>query len=144
MLTFQSKDELFGYLVRKFKSGNNVILIRGSTAHGTLKQFSDVDVEIYEKSRKPYYDIAFVGSKLILVTIYFYPYKAGKPCFFEDNVRVLYGEYNDNLKPIFKKDTYNSGEKTIRECQLLIDSFFKYLRTKDKKYLEAVKKRINP
>ena len=33
-------------------------------------------------------------------------------------------------------------EKRKRGCQLLVDFFFKYLRTKDKKYLQSVQKRI--
>ena len=58
------------------------------------------------------------------------------------DLRVLYGEYNENLKPDSKKEKYNPEQRIRRECQMVVDSLFRYLRYKDKKSLERVQKRI--
>ncbi len=77
------------------------------------------------------------------MTIHFYRYKEGDLCKpQEDNIRVLKGDYNVNIQPDFSKDTYSQEEKIKRECQLLTDFMFKYLRTKNQKYLQSVQKRI--
>lgn len=143
MEIFQNKKELFDYLIEKFSNESKIILIRGSTAKGNIKQFSDIDVEIYsDKLKKPYYNIAFVGKKLILISVYFYKFKDGKKIKEPKNVSIIYGEYNSEIKPDFSEDKYSPKEKIKRECQLLIDFFFKYLRHKNKKDLEPVEKRI--
>jgi hypothetical protein len=118
MKQFNGKTQLKNYL--KKLSGKYKFSIEGSTSNKPLKNFSDVDVEIYGKVAKPYYEMVFVREKPILITIYYYKDKNKK----------------------FKKDTYNLKQKIKRECQLAIDFMFKYLRTKNKKYLKSVQKRI--
>ena len=143
MLNFNNKREIFAYIKRKFSKESELILIRGSTATKSVKKFSDFDIEIYRKKlKKPYYEVVFLKEKPILLSVYFDKYKKGKKIQKPANVKVLYGEYNDKIKPNFSKDTYTHKQKIRRECQLLIDFFFKYLRTKDKKYLNSIQKRI--
>jgi len=118
MKKFKDKKQVLKYLQRLF--GNNEFAIIGSASNKSFKNFLDIDIEVYGKFDKPYYEIILVGNKLILISAYFYKDKKNKP----------------------KKDTYNSKQKIKRECQLAIDFMFKYLRTKNKKYLESVQKRI--
>jgi predicted nucleotidyltransferase len=147
MQKFKSKDRALEYIRRKF-SKNELILIRGSTANGSIKNFSDIDVEVYGELKKPCYELIFTDDKLVLITAYFYEYKEGEKIKSPKNVRVLKGEYNINIEKSFHspshfaKDTYSSKQKIIRETQLAMDFMFKYLRTKDTKYLESVQKRI--
>ena len=138
MKTFKNKKDVFNYL-KKF---GKIVLVRGSTAKGRLKSFSDIDVEVYDKKKKCFYELIFVKRKLILISVNYYDFKEGGKIKLPQNVVVLRGEYNSNLMPDFKQDKYNSKEKTKRECQLLLDFFMKYLRSKDKKYLKSVQKRI--
>jgi len=120
-----------------------LILVRGSTATKSIKKFSDFDIEVWtNKPRKPYYEIAFVKEKPILISVYFYKYKEGKEIQEPPNIKILFGKYNDKIKPSFSKETYKHRRKIKRECQLVVDFFFKYLRTKNKKYLEPIQKRI--
>ena len=143
MKSFNTKKEMFSYINNSFPK-SQVILIRGSTAFKGVKNFSDFDIEIYcNFIQKPIYELAFFKNKIILITIYFYKFKKGKiisPK--EKNMRILKGKYNKNLRPDFSKDKYLQKEKVKRECQLLIDFMFKYLRSKDKKYLKSIEKRI--
>lgn len=57
-------------------------------------------------------------------------------------MRIIHGRYNDNLIPDASNDKYNPKQGVRRECQMVVDSLFKYLRHKDKKDLERVQKRI--
>ena len=59
-----------------------------------------------------------------------------------DNMKVIYGRYNCNLIPDFANDKYTPKQGVRRECQMVVDSLFKYLRHKDKKDLKRVQKRI--
>jgi predicted nucleotidyltransferase len=147
MRKFKSKDQALEYIKRKFFK-NKLILIRGSTANGSINNFSDIDVEVYGEIKKPYYELIFISNKLVLITTYFYKYEKGEKMKSPKNVRVLKGEYNINIEKSFHssshfaKDTYSSQQKIIRETQLAMDFMFKYLRSKDKIYLESVQKRI--
>lgn len=148
MKKFKSKKRVFEYITKKFKKDSKLILIRGSTANGSIKQFSDIDAETYGKLKKPYYEIIFVKNKPVLITVYFYKYQEGKRIKSPKNVKIVYGKYNNiiekrfNERSHFAKDTYTAEQKITRECQLAIDFMFKYLRSKDKKALESVQKKI--
>ena len=139
MFNFINEKDVFEYIKKKFSKESKLILVRGSTATKPAKKFGDFDIEIWtNKLKKPYYEIAFIKEKPILISAYFYKYQEGKDIQKPSNVKILYGKYNDKIKPDLSKDTYNNKEKIKRECQLLVDFFFKYLRTKDKKYLQSV------
>jgi hypothetical protein len=141
MKKFKDKKQVLEYIKRIAKG--RVILIRGSTANKPVKNFSDFDVEVYgNKLKKPCYEIIFLGEKIVLISIYYYKYKIGREIKLPKNVKVIYGKYNDKLIPNFIKDKYTPKQKIKRECQMLIDFMFKYLRTKDKKYLKSVIKRL--
>ena len=143
MRNFKNKKEVFGYIVRLFKKKSKLILIRGSTAKSKLKIFSDIDAEVHGKNkRKPYYEIIFVNKMPVLISAYFYKYKEGKKEKAPSNLLILHGNYNNNIRPDFSKDNYNNKEKVKRECQIVIDFMFKYLRSKNKIYLEFVQRRI--
>ena len=86
--------------------------------------------------------IAFFNQKPMLISVYFYKYRNGRVITPEKNVRILYGKYNKNLKPDFSREEYTPGQRIKRECQMVVDSLFRYLRHKDKKDLERVQKRI--
>ena len=138
---FNNKKEILQYIKNSFKG--DLILIRGSTAYQPAKRFSDFDVEAYgKKPRKPDYEIAFLKEKPILISTYFYKFKPGKKIQKPKNVKILHGKYNDKINPDFSKDTYAPKEKIKKEFQLLVDSFFKYLRHGNKKDLEPVQKRL--
>lgn len=142
MLNFESKKKIFDYIKKKFRK-SRLILVRGSSVNKKLKAFSDIDAEVHsDKSRKPYYEIVFVREKPILISIYFYKYRKGKIINAPDDIKIISGKYNDKIKPDFSKDTYNNKEKIKRECQLVIDFLFKYMRNKNRKDLETVQKRI--
>jgi len=83
-----------------------------------------------------------LNQKIILISAYFYKFKKGEKTDTPKNIKLIYGEYNKNLSPNYKKDNYNQKQKIKRECQLAIDFFFKYLRHNNLKYLESVQKRI--
>ena len=143
MKSFKDKTEAFHYIKNKFSNRSKVILVRGSTANGPIREFSDIDVEVYyDTLEKPYYELCFVGLKLVLISVYFYNYTRGKRIKHEKNVRVLYGKYNENLKPDFSKEEYTLEQSVKRECQMVVDSLFKYIRHKNKVDLERVQKRI--
>ena len=136
MKTFKSKKEVFKYIRNKYANAET-ILIKGSTAKGRIKQFSDVDVEFYQyRPAKPEYEIISMNHKLILITAY--PFKSGKTINkIPNDVLVLKGNYCGQIK---NQEGYNKEEKNIRNNQLFLDFLFKYLRTKDKKYLENLDK----
>lgn len=140
MLRFENKTKLFNWIVQSFDG--KAILVRGSTAFGPVKKFSDFDIEIWGKKRDEHYDIIIVENKLALLTINFYDYKNGPKAKTPKNMKILKGQYNKNLEPTFTRETRTGVRKVKRECQLLLDFMFKYLRSGDKKALHAVKKRI--
>lgn len=149
MLNFSNKKEIFTYIKKKFSKQSKLILMRGSTALNRPKKFSDFDIEAYKnKPKKPYYEIALLKQKPILLSVYFYKYKKGKKLKKPKNTKIIFGTYNKsvekdfNAQKHFAKDSYTKKEKTKRECQLVTDFLFKYLRSKNKKYLEFVQKRI--
>jgi len=136
MKSFKSKKEVFEYIKNKYAKAET-ILIKGSTTKRKLKEFSDIDVEFYQDNpAKPEYEIILVDKKLVLITAY--PYKSGKKINkIPENVLVLKGNYCEQIE---NQEDYNKEERDIRNNQLFLDFLFKYLRTKDKKYLENVKK----
>src|SRR3989344_1308268 len=143
MKTFKTKTEVFEYLKKKFMSNGKVIIVKGSTSYGAIKAFSDIDVNVYgEKLEKPYYELIFLKRMPVLISVYFNKYKKGKSIRPLDNMRVIYGRYNCNLISGSANEKYNPEQGVRRECQMVVDSLFKYLRHKDKKDLERVQKRI--
>ena len=149
MERFINKKEVFEYIKNKFFKESKLILVRGSTATKPVKKFSDFDIEVWgNEIKKPYYEIAFLKEKPILITIYYYKFKDGKEIKKPRNVKILFGVYNKEIDKSFNspehfaKDKYTSKEKIKRECQLLVDFFFKYLRSGEKDYLNSVQKRI--
>jgi len=136
MKFFKSKKEVFEYIKEKYSTAET-ILIKGSSVNKNLKDFSDIDVEFYQdKPAKPEYEIILVKDKTVLITAY--PYKSGKPINkIPDNVLVLKGNYCEQVE---NQKGYSKEERKVRNNQLFLDFLFKYLRTKDKKYLEIVEK----
>lgn len=129
--TFQENSEIFRYLLDEFQDQSKVILARSST---TEKPFSDIDVYVYgDKKKKPYYEIAILQDKLLLITIYFYSYKTGEFVNLPENVEVIYGEYNKNLRYDFLRRAYNQEEKIKRQTRLITNFVFEYLQHAKKK-----------
>ncbi|MEI6731831.1 MAG: nucleotidyltransferase domain-containing protein [archaeon] len=141
VMRFNSKAALFEYICKKF-SKSQLILVRGSTASGKIKNFSDIDVEIYGKKAKPYYEFVLFNNKLVLISVQQYTFVSGKEIKSPRGVRVLKGELNDKIRADMSKDRYNLKEKIKRECQLTVDFLLKYLRSGNLKYLKCVQKRI--
>ncbi len=140
---FNSKEEVSNYVIRMFKKDAKCICIRGSTAYKPLRAFSDIDFEYYSKKyKKPYYEIVFVGKKLVLICAYHQNFVEGKKIKVPKGVKLLYGEYNKNLNPEFRRKMYDQKEKITRECQIAVDFMFKYLRSKDEKVLRYVQRRL--
>ena len=145
---FSSKDEIFNYITQEFANENDLVLIRGSTAYGEIKPFSDVDVEIYSQKRdKPHYEIVFYKDNPVLLTIYFYIYEDAQHCEPPKNVKILQGVYNSKIESIFEEaiqqnDSYTNEKLITRKCQLILDFFFKYMRCRDEKYLDMVQKKL--
>jgi len=146
MLNFLNNEEVFKYIKKKFSAGNKLILIRGSTATAQANKFSDFDIEVFgSKPKKPDYEIAFIKEQPVLITAYYYKYRAGEETQEPTNVKIILGRYNENVEKSIKdssKEVYTSKQKIKREVQLAIDSFFKYLRTNNKEYLKPVQRRI--
>lgn len=144
---FGGKRRLWGYLKEKFKEAQ-VILIHGSAAYKPLKNFSDVDLEVYGgQVKKPYYEIVFIKNKPTLLTAYFYKYQKGEKKPPPWNIRIIKGEYTtaiEQRKPqtMYSEVKYSTEEKRKRECQLVADFCFKYIRSKEKLYLQYIQKRI--
>jgi hypothetical protein len=141
---FKNKQELFNYLLEPFSKKSKVILIRGSTAKNPVTQFSDFDIEVYSKKlRKPYYEIVFLGNKLVLLSVYFYKFIDGDKIKTPEKIKVIHGQYNNSIRPDFSIDSYTNKQKIKRECQLVIDHFFSYLRHKNRlDKLESINKRL--
>ncbi len=142
---FKNKEAVFEYTLRKFSKDSKIIAVTGSTARKPIREFSDIDINIWGKSiKKPHYEIIFVNKKPVLVSIYFYKYKRGKETSPPTKFRILYGKFNDNIELFQGMDAlkYNHKESIKRQCQLIIDFAFKYFRSKDEKYLGYIQKRI--
>lgn len=139
MKQFKSKEEIFNYIKNKvLRKDVRGIVVVGSTAKGKIKNFSDIDVVVFnEKNLKPFYELCLVNKKIVLITIYFYKY--GKIVKVPKNGKVIYGhnfeqiEHKDNLK-------YNKKQRAIRDNQMFLDGLFKFLRSKDKHYLSWINK----
>ena len=143
MRAFANKTAVFEHLKKKFAKGSKLIIVKGSTVTKPVRRFSDFDVEVWcKKPRKPYYEIAFVRAKAILISAYFYRYKEGKQAQTPPNTKILHGKYNSKIRTYFSKESYTPRQITTRECHLVADFMFKYMRSKDKEYLNAVQKRI--
>jgi predicted nucleotidyltransferase len=139
---FQNKTKLIKYIKNLFVD-SEVILIRGSTAKGKIKEFSDFDVEVYSnKLRKPYSEIILINKKPALISTYFYKYKKDEIAKEPENVLLIKGAYNSSTKPNNDKDTYSKKEELKRECQMVLDLMFQYLRNKNTDSLENIQKRI--
>ncbi len=136
MRLFKLKKEVFEYINKKYSKAET-ILIKGSAVNKNLKDFSDIDVEFYQdEPAKPEYEIVLVNDKIVLITAY--PYKSGKQISkIPNTVLVLKGDY---CEPIENQEEYSAKERDVRNNQLFLDFLFKYLRTKDKRYLEIVEK----
>jgi hypothetical protein len=145
---FNTREDIHKYLVNTFSKPSDLVLIRGSTAFGKIRSYSDFDVEIYSKSIKnPFYEIIFYKNHPVLLTIYFYSYSKGKDILPPKNLNVLQGVYNDKIEEIFQREIskegqYNGKDLIARKCQLNIDFFFKFMRSKDSKFLEKVNNRL--
>ncbi len=143
MKTFKSKKQVFNYIVKMFSKDAEIICVHGTAANKPLEDFSDIDIEAYSKKhKKPYYEIIFVGKKVVLISVYWPKFVNGKKARPPKGTKVLYGEYNDKIEPDFSKDKYKLKDKAVRECQLVTDFLFKYFRGRDKTYLEYTQKRL--
>lgn len=149
MKKFKAKSDVFDYILEKFGDDAKTIIVRGSTANGKVKAFSDFDVEVYGKSSKyPVYEIHLCMGYPILISVYFYNYKYGSLIPKPANINVLKGSYTSGIDEIFEKeikknDAYNANELVVRKAQLMMDFFFKFVRTGDEKYLEQVTKKMD-
>lgn len=139
----KSKTEVFEYVLKKFKNDSEVITLGGSSRNKPLKDFSDMDFNIFSKKYfKPYYEIVLVNNKPILITVYSQKFFRGNEITPPKNQLVLFGRYNDNLKIDYSISKYEGRGKIVRECQLAVDFLFKYTRSNNKKWLENVQKRL--
>ena len=141
--SFNSKTELYNYIIKKFPN-SKLILLSGSMVSKRVKHYSDFDMEIHSvdgASKRPYYELIFVSNKLCLLTIYFVKFFPGKSIKPPKDKKVIFGDYNNHYH-CSGRNTYNVKQKIKRENQLILDIFFKYVRHKEKKYLEWVAKRI--
>ena len=139
MKNFLTKKQVLDYINNTFlKEDVKGIAICGSTAKGKIKEFSDMDVEIFNSEKlKPYYELILVNNKLCLISIYFY--KAGKETKLPNNASSLYGKYFEKIEHIGNLK-YTKKERKIRNNQMLLDMLFKYIRHKDKKLLNSIEK----
>ena len=139
MKEFKTKEETFQYIKNKFLSDDVVgIVVVGSTAKGKIKNFSDIDVVVFNKKLlKPYYELCLIENKLVLITAYFYDF--GNKIELPKNGRIIYGDYYSQIEPKGNLN-YNDAEGIKRNNQMFIDGFFKFLRSKDKKYIEWIEK----
>jgi len=135
MKEFKDKKEVFEYIKKKYSSADSV-LIRGSSVKGLI-DFGDIDVEFYQdKPAKPEYELVLAEGKLVLISAY--PYKAGKQIKeVPENVLLLKGNYHEQIE---NQEKYTQSERKLRDNQMLIDMLFKYMRTKDKKYIKSIEK----
>lgn len=143
MKKFSNQKGIEKYIVKKFSSESSLILIRGSTAKKRASAFSDFDIEVYgRKIGKPNYEIVMLGKYPVLISSYFYKYVKGDEGKEPRGVKILSGKFNDMIKPNFSQDKYNTKERIRRECQMVVDFMFKYLRSKNTENLKSVQKRI--
>lgn len=139
MKILKTKKQVFDYIKRKYliMGKTKSILIKGSSVNSDLREFSDIDVEVYqEEKRKPEYEIVLVGGNLVLITTYFY--KPGKKL--KSNLKNSLLIHGDYYEPIENQGDYTEEERKVRDNQLFLDFLFKYLRTKNPKYLSSVDK----
>lgn len=139
MKEFKSKTSVFEYISKKFKEQDTQgICVVGSTAKGKIKNFSDIDVVVFNKTgKKPFYELCLVNKKVVLITVYYY--KAGKIEKIPNNGKILCGNYFQQIE--HKNDRkYTLKQRTIRDNQMFLDGFFKFLRSKNKRYLDWVDK----
>jgi len=145
---FNDRNSIHKYLLRRFAKKSDLILIRGSTAFGIIKPFSDFDIEVYTgKSRNPSYEIVIYKNNPILLTVYYNRLEKGENCIVPKHINVLQGRYNDQIERIFqreinKKGQYIGKDLIARKCQLNMDFFFKYMRSRDDKFLQHVNKKL--
>lgn len=141
MEVFKTKPEVFSYIRSKFSTKDvKGIAIVGSTAKGKIKNFSDIDVVVFsEKPFKPHYELCLIGSKLVLITIYFY--KSGKEINLPKNGKIVYGKYYSQIEHEGNLN-YDVKGRIKRDNQMFLDGLFKFLRTKDKQYLSWIDKYI--
>ena len=139
MQQFKSKKEVFNYIKQKFLAeGVEGIVIQGSTTKGKIKDFSDIDIIVFNnKKLKPYYELCLVNNKMVLITAYFY--KPGKIEKTPKNEVVLYGNSYSQIEHKGNLD-YTKEERIKRANQMFLDCLFKYLRSRDKSYLKTVDK----
>ena len=141
--SFKSKTELYNYIKNKFYN-SKMILLSGSMVSKKVKNFSDFDIEVHMpngEKKRPYYELIFVSDKLCLLTIYFCKFREGKTIKPPIDKKVIFGNYNNNYRPS-GRNSYTVKQRIRRENQLILDIFFKYIRHREKKYLEWVAKRI--
>ncbi|MGV8172175.1 MAG: hypothetical protein ACP5OA_05800 [Candidatus Woesearchaeota archaeon] len=145
---FNDRNSIHKYIISTFAKKSDLVLIRGSTAFGTIKPFSDFDIEIYTgKSRNPFYEVVLYKDYPILLTVYYYKFEKGLEHIIPKNIHVLQGKYTNQIERIFqreinKKGQYNGKDLIYRKCQLNMDFFFKYMRSKDDKFLQHVNKKL--
>ena len=125
--TFQQRKEVY---VKIFKKAASIVKTVGPVAAQIYLDKKVADGEITEEEK---HQILTVASSMIEDN------KIKEP----ENVRVIHGEYNNKIEPDFSKDTYNHKQKIKRECQLVADHFFTYMRHRNRvKELEFIQKRI--
>ena len=140
---FNSKAEIFNYVIKKFKKDSEVITLGGSSKNKPLKKFSDLDFNVFSKKYfRPYYEIVLVNKKPILISAYPQKFVRGNKTKPPKDQLILFGEYNNNLKMDYSISKYERRGEVIRECQLALDFLFKYARTNNKQWLEKVQKRL--
>jgi hemerythrin len=144
---FNQKSDFFNYIKDKFNK-EDLIMVHGSTAYERIKSYSDFDMEIHgKKVKKPYYEIIFIKEKPVLVSVYFKLYNKGTKIKPPKGIKLIKGIYTDKTDTrfirMYQEGHYNQKEKLKRECQLIADFCFKYFRSKDRKYMQYVQKRIN-
>ena len=145
LLKFKSKKQIHNYILNKFSKNSGLLLIHGSASNSKnkLKAFSDIDLESYNSNpKKPHYEIVLLKTKPILISVYYYKYKKGKKISPRKDMKILYGTLTSNIMPEYKKGKFTGKDKVRRECQLVADFIFKYIRSKEIKYLEYVQKRL--
>lgn len=142
MKNFSSKKQIFEYLKNKFmKEDVTGIIIQGSTAFGKIKEFSDIDCVIFNKTKlKPYYELGTLNNNLFLISVYFY--KPGKKKPLPKNAISLFGNFYEE-KEHKNNLVYTKEEKEKRNNQMLVDLLFKYIRHKDKSLIKSIEKYTN-
>ena len=143
-----NREELEKYIISQCDNHATTILIKGSTAHGEINEFSDFDIEVYgEKAFNPKYLFAFFNQKVILITILYMGKIEGEKTDPPKKIKIVKGHYTKSMdKAIFSEgnpNEYLREEWVVRKRQVIIDELFKYLRHKDEKTLEDIQKKLN-